>query len=101
METRSSLKRYAGAERSSGPSDGRARYLTRRRRETFLKSKIDLELRQHDQHRTVLGFYKELLRLRRETASLNNISKTDMEVRTFAAEKMLLVRRWKGLRGGL
>ena len=63
--------------------------------ETFLKSKIDLELRQHDQHRTVLGFYKELLRLRRETASLNNISKTDMEVRTFAAEKMLLVRRWK------
>jgi maltooligosyltrehalose trehalohydrolase len=63
---------------------------------TFLKSKIDLELRQQGQHRTMLGFYKELIRLRKETASLNNLSKIDMEVKTFAAEKMLFVRRWQG-----
>ncbi len=64
--------------------------------DTFLKSKIDFELRQHDQHRTMLGFYKELLRMRKETVSLNNLSKTDTEIRTFPAEKMLFVRRWQG-----
>ncbi|MGE5173292.1 MAG: DUF3459 domain-containing protein [Betaproteobacteria bacterium] len=34
--------------------------------------------------------------MRKETASLNNLSKADIEVRTFAAEQILFVRRWQG-----
>jgi maltooligosyltrehalose trehalohydrolase len=63
--------------------------------ETFLKSKIDLELRQQGRYRTMLGFYKNLLRLRKETPSLQTLSKTDMEVRSFAAENILHIRRWQ------
>lgn len=63
---------------------------------TFLNSKIDLERRHYDRHQTLLGFYKSLLRLRKETAPLYNLSKTHMEVRAFEAEKMLFVRRWYG-----
>ncbi len=62
--------------------------------ETFLKSKIDLERRTRGQHRTLLGFYKELLRLRKKTASLNNLNKKDVEVRPLDTEQILFVRRW-------
>lgn len=65
-------------------------------KETFLKSKIDFELRHRDRHRALFGFYRELLRLRKETAALNTLSKTGMEVRSFAPEKMLFMRRGQG-----
>jgi maltooligosyltrehalose trehalohydrolase len=63
--------------------------------ETLLASTIDLRQCVQEHHQTLFGFYKELLRLRKETASLNNLSKADMEVRAFPEETMLYVRRWQ------
>lgn len=64
--------------------------------ETFRNSKIDAGLRDRGHHQILLEFYKTLLRLRRETASLHTLSRTDMEVRSYGAEKALFVRRWRG-----
>ncbi len=64
--------------------------------DTFQSAKIDLALRHREHHRTVLGFYETLLRLRRELAPLRNLSKTDLDVRSFEAEKVLFIRRWQG-----
>lgn len=64
--------------------------------ETFLRSKIDLELCRLDLHRTLFEFYRHLLRLRKDVSPLNTLSKTDMEVRVFPEETMLFVRRWQG-----
>jgi maltooligosyltrehalose trehalohydrolase len=62
---------------------------------TFLRSKIDLELCKQGLHRTLLEFYRHMLRLRKDVSPLNTLSKTDMEVRAFPGETMLFVRRWQ------
>jgi maltooligosyltrehalose trehalohydrolase len=64
--------------------------------ETFLRSKLDLELCRHGRHRTLLEFYRHLLRLRKDVSPLHTLSRTDMEVRVFPEETMLFVRRWRG-----
>jgi maltooligosyltrehalose trehalohydrolase len=65
-------------------------------RETFLKSKIDLELRRHAHHQTLLNFYKELLRLRKGMPSLHTLNKKTMEVRAIEKNKVMVVRRGNG-----
>jgi maltooligosyltrehalose trehalohydrolase len=64
--------------------------------DTFLKSKIELEKHQHGWHQTLHSLYKKLLCFRKEIPSLQNLSKSDMEVITYIAERTLCVRRWKG-----
>jgi maltooligosyltrehalose trehalohydrolase len=63
---------------------------------TFLGSKIDTELRHRDHHRTLFGFYKALLNLRKELAPLRDLSTTDSEVKSFPKESALFLRRWHG-----
>jgi maltooligosyltrehalose trehalohydrolase len=63
--------------------------------ETFLRSKVDLDLRQHGWHRLLFELYRYLLRLRKDVPPLYTLSKADMEVRAFPAERMLFVRRWQ------
>jgi maltooligosyltrehalose trehalohydrolase len=62
--------------------------------ETFLKSKIDLELRHHNHHHALFNFYTELLRVRKTITALRTLSKTTMEVRTIETKNLLVVRRW-------
>jgi maltooligosyltrehalose trehalohydrolase len=62
--------------------------------ETFLRSKLELALRHKDEHATLLGFYRTLLRLRREVAPLAFLSKEQMSVVTYEEAKVLLIRRW-------
>jgi maltooligosyltrehalose trehalohydrolase len=64
--------------------------------ETFLRSKLNYELRGSGEHRVLNEFYKELIRLRKELPSLAHLSKADMEVAGFEAERALYVRRWSG-----
>ena len=70
-----------------GPPDPQAE-------ETFLRSKLNLELSHKDRHRTLHSFYQELLRLRREVAALAFLSKEQMSVVTDEEAKVLFVRRW-------
>ncbi len=62
--------------------------------ETFLRSKLNLDLRRNDEHRTLLSYYRKLLRLRREKAALAALSKDQMAVVTDEGAKVLFVRRW-------
>ncbi len=64
--------------------------------DTFKESTIDLELRYHDHHQLLITFYRALLRLRKDLTLLNHLSKKDMEVRGYEAEKALFVRYWQG-----
>ncbi len=61
---------------------------------TFLRSKLNHQLRGQEHHAVLHAFYTELLRLRRQSAALRNLSKDDMETCVFQEERTLLVRRW-------
>jgi maltooligosyltrehalose trehalohydrolase len=61
---------------------------------TFLRSKLNHQLRGQQHHAVLHSFYAELLRLRRQSAALRNLSKDDMETRLLQEYRTLLVRRW-------
>lgn len=63
--------------------------------ETFLKSKIDWGKRKNGNHRIMLGFYKHLIKLRREIPALLHLDKDTLDVRGFEKEKVIFMRRWK------
>ena len=61
---------------------------------TFLRSKLDHQLRDLEPHAVLRAFYAELLRLRRNNAALANLSKDHMKTHVLEDERTLLVRRW-------
>jgi len=61
---------------------------------TFLASKLNWQLRSDSQHRILAEFYRELIRLRREIPALACLSKDSLEVKDFAQQKLLFLRRW-------
>jgi maltooligosyltrehalose trehalohydrolase len=61
---------------------------------TFERAKLNHNLRLEGSHRLLLGFYKELIRLRKTSSALALLSKEHLEVRGFEKEKVLFVRRW-------
>lgn len=61
---------------------------------TFQEAKLNHDLRRQGHHRTLLEFYRELIRLRKESPSLSLLSKEHMEVTDYEEEKVLLLRRW-------
>jgi maltooligosyltrehalose trehalohydrolase len=63
---------------------------------TFLRAKLNHNLRCDRQHSVLLEFYKELIRLRKETPALAYLSKENMDVRTIKEHKLLFLRRWNG-----
>jgi maltooligosyltrehalose trehalohydrolase len=62
--------------------------------ETFLRSKLNHHLCDEGQHRTLLSFYKELVRLRKDVPALALLSKDHMEVVGLEEDVVLCVRRW-------
>jgi maltooligosyltrehalose trehalohydrolase len=60
---------------------------------TFLRSKINFELRDTASHRILRDFYRELIRLRRIHPALAHLSKEDTDVIALEIKKTLFVRR--------
>lgn len=61
--------------------------------ETFLRCKLNHSLRESGYYHVLQGFYKEMLRLRREISALANLSKEDMKVNTPHMEELLTLYR--------
>jgi maltooligosyltrehalose trehalohydrolase len=64
--------------------------------QTFLRSKLHWDLRQEGEHRVLLDFYKELLRLRREIPALSHLGRGAHSLRVELydeAKAILVVRR--------
>jgi maltooligosyltrehalose trehalohydrolase len=64
--------------------------------ETFRRSKLDRELRHAGEHKVMWDFYRELLRLRRESPALRFPDKERMRVTAFPESHTLAVVRWDG-----
>ncbi len=63
---------------------------------TFRKSQLGFHLRYQGHHRVLLGFYRELIQLRREVPPLADLNKEAIEVLGYEKERVLWVRRWSG-----
>jgi maltooligosyltrehalose trehalohydrolase len=63
---------------------------------TFLRSKIDLDLRHHEKHGTLLKFYKRLIQLRKEIPSLSSLDKRGIKIEAFERDKAILMKRQSG-----
>ncbi|MBI4286778.1 MAG: malto-oligosyltrehalose trehalohydrolase [Chloroflexi bacterium] len=61
---------------------------------TFLRCKINHALRETSHHKILSEFYRELIRLRRETPALSALSKETLEVLSYEKAKVLYLRRW-------
>lgn len=64
--------------------------------ETFRRSKLSRQLRHGGRHRTMWEFYRELLRLRRESPPLRFPDKGRMRVVRFPEQRTLVAARWDG-----
>ena len=62
---------------------------------TFIRAKLNHRLRESGKHRVLLEFYRELIRLRKETPALAYLSKDNIDVEGFEEHKLLLIHRWK------
>jgi maltooligosyltrehalose trehalohydrolase len=65
---------------------------------TFLRSKLKQELRDQGQHRILYEFYRELIRLRKESPALRILDKDHLEVIGLEQERVLWWRRWSAER---
>jgi len=63
---------------------------------TFLRSKIDLDLRHHEKHHTLLEFYTTLIQLRKEIPSLSSLDKRGIKIEAFERDKAILMKRQCG-----
>jgi maltooligosyltrehalose trehalohydrolase len=63
---------------------------------TFQACKLDLALRDRGEHRILLTFYRELLRLRHQLPALSQLRKDRLETRSYETSRSLYVRRWSG-----
>jgi maltooligosyltrehalose trehalohydrolase len=61
---------------------------------TFERSKLNHSLKKEQRHCALLGFHKELIRLRKSLPALLWLSKDNMDVLSFEKERVLAVRRW-------
>jgi len=63
---------------------------------TYSRAKLNHNLRCNGQHRVLLEFHKQLVRLRKETPALAYLSKDNTDIRAIEKHKLLLLHRWKG-----
>ena len=65
--------------------------------ETFRASKLDWQKRMQGHHHVLLGFYKLLIRLRREKPALSELDRSRLHVSVIPEANIITMRRWDGL----
>jgi maltooligosyltrehalose trehalohydrolase len=83
---RGRLEEFAAFGNQGTPPDPQAE-------STFLSAKLNQELRQKGDQRAIFGFYRELIRLRKECIPLARLSRADTQVITFEEQQMLAIIR--------
>jgi len=63
---------------------------------TFLRAKLNHQLKREGKFRTLWRFYREVIRLRKELLPLAQLSKEHCDVLGFDNDHVLLLRRWSG-----
>ncbi|MGH7811446.1 MAG: DUF3459 domain-containing protein, partial [Candidatus Binatia bacterium] len=61
---------------------------------TFLRAKLNHQLKSDGKFHTLWEFYRELIRLRKRLSPLAELSKEQCDVLGFERERVLLLRRW-------
>jgi maltooligosyltrehalose trehalohydrolase len=61
---------------------------------TFLRAKINHDLRCSGSHRVLLEFYRELIQVRSRVPALRMPLKENLEVHGLEADRILMIRRW-------
>lgn len=61
---------------------------------TFLRAKLNRELRRETFHETLFRFHRELINLRRSVPALAHLSKERLEVTGYEEERVVFVHRW-------
>ena len=64
--------------------------------ETFRRSTLHWNLREEGEHKALLDFYRELLKLRSTMPALAQLSKKEQEVAVIGDKNVLFVNRWDG-----
>jgi maltooligosyltrehalose trehalohydrolase len=59
---------------------------------TFLRSKINLDLRHEGKNQTLLQFYETLIKLRKELYPLSSLDKKGIQIEGFGREKVILMK---------
>ena len=62
--------------------------------DTFLKSKINMELSNEGKHRVLLNFYKYLIKLRKTKKALSSFNRKNFDVSGTEKDKTLILSRW-------
>ena len=62
--------------------------------ETFLQSKLQWHLLQHEPHKTMHRYYQQLISLRKQSAALRHLNRNDMQVHSDVENKTLTLHRW-------
>jgi maltooligosyltrehalose trehalohydrolase len=63
--------------------------------ETFLKSKIEWGKRHEGKHKVLLGYYRNLIKLRRNIPALSSLDNGCLDIFGLEDKKALLMKRWK------
>ncbi|MBI2851185.1 MAG: malto-oligosyltrehalose trehalohydrolase [Chloroflexi bacterium] len=64
---------------------------------TFLRCKLNHQLRHQGQRAILNEFYKTLLKLRKDCPALAQLNKETMQISSYESERVMTVRRWTGL----
>jgi len=65
-------------------------------RETCLRSRLDLSLRESGRHAVLFAFYRELIRLRKEHPVLGGGDRREVEIRWVEEDRLLFMHRKRG-----
>jgi maltooligosyltrehalose trehalohydrolase len=80
------IKEFAAFVRQGIPPDPQSE-------ETFLSAKLDQEQSRQGEQRAIFNFYRELIAVRKEYASLAGPGRENLKVSAFEKERVLLVTR--------
>jgi maltooligosyltrehalose trehalohydrolase len=64
--------------------------------ESFLKSKLQWEILNSEPHNTMLAYYKTLISLRKNNATLHTLNRKNLHVEADTEKNLISLRRWTG-----